>query len=98
VLGTAQMAEGFTRFGLPLWFMAFIGACELAGAVGLLIRPLATWAAIGLAAIMAGAVVLHLQYDGFAPALPAAVLLLLMVYVAWQRRGSALFAAKPAAA
>lgn len=98
VAGAAQMAEGFTHFGLPLWFMTFIGACEVAGAVGLLIRPLASWAALGLAVIMVGAIVLHLRYDGVAPALPAAVLLVLMAYVAWQRRGDALFMARPVAA
>jgi putative oxidoreductase len=98
LLGTPEMAEGFTRFGLPLWLMTFIGASEVAGAVGLLIRPLASWAAIGLAVIMVGAVVLHLRYDGIGPALPAAVLLLLMGYVAWQRRADALFVARPVAA
>jgi putative oxidoreductase len=98
LLGTAQMAEGFAHFGLPLWLMTFVGACEVAGAVGLLIRPLSSWAALGLAVIMVGAVVLHLRYDGIGPALPAAVLLVLMGYVAWQRRSDALFLAKPVAA
>jgi uncharacterized membrane protein YphA (DoxX/SURF4 family) len=78
--------------------MTFIGASEVVGAVALLIRPLASWAALGLAVIMVGAVVLHLRYDGMGPALPAAVLLLLMAYVAWQRRAVALFVARPAAA
>jgi uncharacterized membrane protein YphA (DoxX/SURF4 family) len=98
LVGTAQMAESFARFGLPLWLMTFIGACEVAGAVGLLIRPLSSWAALGLAVIMVGAVVLHLRYDGIGPVLPAAALLILMGYVAWQRRSDALFMAKPLAA
>jgi uncharacterized membrane protein YphA (DoxX/SURF4 family) len=96
VLGTQQMAEGFRHFGLPLWLMTVVGVCEVAGAIGLLIRPLSMWAAIGLAIIMIGAAGLHLVYDGFAMALPALVLLALMVYVAWQRRGDALFIARPA--
>jgi uncharacterized membrane protein YphA (DoxX/SURF4 family) len=90
VLGVEQMAQSFTHFGLPLWFMTFIGLSEVAGAIGLLIRRLSTWAALGLAIIMIGAVVLHLRYDGVAEASPAAVLLLLMSYVAWQRRSAAL--------
>ncbi len=89
--GATQMAEGFVHLGLPLWFMTFIGACEVVGAVALLIRPLASWSAVGLAIIMIGAVVLHLRFDGVAPAIPAGVLLLLMLYVAWQRRRAALF-------
>ena len=93
--GTAQMAQAFAYFGLPPWFMTFIGACEVAGAIGLLIRPLATWAALGLALIMVGAIVLHLRFDGIAQALAAAVLLALMSFVAWQRRGSALFTSRP---
>ena len=57
VLGVEQMAQSFTHFHLPLWFMTFIGACEIAGAIGLLIRRLSALAAVGLAIIMIGAIV-----------------------------------------
>src|SRR5215470_1101877 len=86
VLGVEQMRQAFTYFNLPLWFMTFIGACEIAGAIGLLIRPLSALAALGLAIIMVGAIYMHLTYDAPPQAVPAAVLLVLMVFVAWQRR------------
>ncbi len=89
VLGVEQMAQGFTHFHLPLWFMTFIGVCEVAGAIGLLIRRLSALAAVGLAIIMIGAIYMHLTYDPPTMAAPAAVLLLLMAFVAWQRRPGA---------
>jgi uncharacterized membrane protein YphA (DoxX/SURF4 family) len=98
VVGVEQMAQSFTHFHLPLWFMTFIGLCELAGAVGLLIRPLSAWAALGLAIIMVGAVVMHLIHDDVVTGLPAMVLLILMTYVAWQRRTDALWIFKTPAA
>jgi len=86
VLGAEQMAQGFTHFNLPLWFMTFIGACEILGAIGLLIRRVSPLAAVCLAIIMVGAIYMHLTYDAPPMAVPAAVLLVLMVFVAWQRR------------
>jgi uncharacterized membrane protein YphA (DoxX/SURF4 family) len=89
MLGVEQMAQSFTHFHLPLWFMTFIGACEIAGAVGLLIRRLSALAAVGLAIIMIGAISMHLTYDAPPMAAPATVLLILMGFVAWQRRPGA---------
>jgi len=89
VLGVEQMAQSFTNYHLPLWFMTFIGACEIAGAIGLLIRRLSALAALGLAIIMLGAISIHLMYDAPPMAAPAAVLLVLMGFVAWQRRPGA---------
>ncbi len=86
VLGVEQMAQSFTHFHLPLWFMTFIGACEIAGAIGLLIRRLSALAAVCLAIIMVGAIYMHVTYDAPPMAAPAAVLLVLMIFVAWQRR------------
>lgn len=86
VLGVEQMAQGFTHFHLPLWFMTFIGACEILGAIGLLIRRVSALAAVCLAIIMVGAIYMHVTYDAPPMAAPAAVLLVLMIFVAWQRR------------
>jgi len=71
-----------------------LGSLELAGAAGLIlpgalgIAPvLVPLAAIGLALTMVGAVVLHLR-EGEAPgAVPAVVLLVLCLVVAWGRLG-----------
>lgn len=71
-----------------------VGTVEVLGAVGLIVPAalgiaptLAAWAALGLAATMLGAAVLHLRRKE-AAALPAAlVLLVLAAGVAWGRFG-----------
>ncbi|MFE3760381.1 DoxX family protein [Streptomyces sp. NPDC059104] len=71
-----------------------VGAVEVLGAVGLIVPAalgvapaLAAWAALGLAATMLGATVLHLRRKE-ATALPVALLLLgLAAVVAWGRFG-----------
>jgi uncharacterized membrane protein YphA (DoxX/SURF4 family) len=69
-------------------FVRFIGVMEFLGGIGLIL-PAATgiipWltivAAAGLAIVMAGAVVYHLQRNEFPQLTPSAVLLLLSVLV-----------------
>lgn len=69
-------------------FVRFIGAAEFLGGVGLIL-PAATgilpWltivAAAGLAIVMAGAVIYHLQRNEFSLVTPSAVLLILSVLV-----------------
>ncbi|MGT2532763.1 DoxX family protein [Streptomyces nojiriensis] len=71
-----------------------VGAVEVLGAVGLIVPAalgiapaLAAWAALGLAATMLGAAVLHLRRKE-ATALPVALLLLVLAaVVAWGRFG-----------
>lgn len=70
---------------VPPWFVRFIGACELAGAVGLIvpavtsILPKVTLvAAAGLAALMACAVVFHVARRE----LPASIRALVILVVA----------------
>lgn len=73
-----------------------IGALEALGAVGLVLPGLTRVApvlvpvaAVGLALVMAGAVVTHLRRgEGPAAALPALVLGLLSAFVAWGRFSS----------
>ena len=68
---------GFVQAHLPLWFMYFIGACELFGGVGLWVSSVARYAALGLLIILAGAVVVTLI---FTP--PAYVIVPLMFAIA----------------
>jgi len=72
-----------------------IGALEVVGAIGLIlpgllhIAPvLVPIAAVGVAVVMAGAVVVHLRRKEFPGALPALVLLILALFVAWGRFGA----------
>ena len=86
--GAEEMVQNFSRYGLPTAFMYFIGACEVAGAVGLWLTttvigpwPLRRLAALGLAIIMVGAVAMHAVHDPIMNALPAAILLALLVFL-----------------
>ena len=80
----------------PQGAVRLIGAVEVLGALGLVLpaifdvaTTLVPLAAIGLAAIMIGAVVVHLRRgDGLAAAVPALVLAALSALVAWGRLGS----------
>lgn len=83
--------RSFAHFGYAPWFMYAIGALELLGGLALLARRSAALAALVLAAVMVGAAASHLLAgDGVAMALPALVLLaLLMAVAAAARHGAA---------
>jgi len=74
---------------LPAGFLKFIGLCEVAGALGLVLpgllkirQDLTQLAAVGLGGVMAGAVTLTIATQGVAPAImPLAVGLLLFAIV-----------------
>ena len=76
--------------GYSQGFLTFIGVCEIAGGLGLIlpmalgIAPVLTpLAATGLAVIMIGATVFHLRRKD--PPVPTVVLLVLLAFVAWGR-------------
>ena len=85
VLDPTAAAEQFQNFGLPGGMAIFIGLCEIAGAVGLLIPRLAGLAASGLVIIMLGALYSHVTHDPLAKALPPLVISLLCGYLAYAR-------------
>jgi uncharacterized membrane protein YphA (DoxX/SURF4 family) len=79
----------------PMWFLKFIGVCEVLGALGLVLpglfrrqQYLTVLAAIGLAIIMIGAVVVSVMTMGAASAITPLAVGLLCVFVAYGRRGS----------
>jgi hypothetical protein len=86
LLGVPMVYQSFAVLGLPRWFGYFIGAAEVAGAVGLFIRPLASWAALGLAIIGVGAVGYHVLHPPVAEGIPAMVVLGLSVAIFLARR------------
>lgn len=92
VFGTGA-AEGAIHFGLNENLMTFIGVCEMAAAVGLLVPRLTSWAALGLIPVMVGAIFNHLAVDPIAQAAPAVVTLALVCVVGWYRKDEALFLA-----
>ena len=55
----------FTTWGIPLWMMHFIGASELAGAIGLLVPRTRPVAAFALFLLMIGGLVTHLTHGEY---------------------------------
>jgi len=73
--------QAFTRWGYPIWFMYAIGAAEVAGGIGLLIRRLSALAAACLAALMIGAVATHVIHAEWGMLVAAASI---MALAAWR--------------
>ena len=82
LMGVPVMHQSFSTMGLPGWFGYFIGTCELAGAVGLLLTQTRKLAASGLIFIMLGAIYFHVAYSE-PSALPATILLALLALTIW---------------
>jgi uncharacterized membrane protein YphA (DoxX/SURF4 family) len=83
--GSPVMVDLFTDIGAGQWLRYLVGALEVAGGVGLLIRPLCGLAAAGLVGVMAGAVVTNVAIISENPTLPA-VYLVLLALIARRRR------------
>jgi len=90
VTGAEQAVKAFRDFGYSDGFRVFIGACEIAGGIGLLIPRLAMWAGCGLIFIMLGALYSVLTHGGSAQAPLPLVVGLLCAFIAWARRSRAL--------
>ena len=86
LMGVPMVHQSFGILGLPSWFGYFIGAAEVAGAVGLFIHRLSGHAALGLAIIGAGAVYFHLVHTPISHGVPAIVVLLLALFIVVKRR------------
>lgn len=81
-----SMKEEFEVYGLPPWFMSFIGFLKVSLAIlliaGVWFPSLAKPAAVGTAVLMAGAVVMHVKVkDPMMRSLPALALLALSLVV-----------------
>ncbi|MDT0274570.1 DoxX family protein [Blastococcus goldschmidtiae] len=83
--GDAAMVEMFADIGAGQWLRHLVGALELAAAVGLLLPPVAGWAAVGLVGLMTGATLTNVLVLEVGPALTIALLVGAAV-VAWFRR------------
>ncbi len=81
-----EVTDNFRRFGYPDGFRIFIGFCEVAAGVCLLIPRLASLAALGLMAIMCGAVYTHATHGENLEMIGPLVLLCLLGLVALLRR------------
>jgi uncharacterized membrane protein YphA (DoxX/SURF4 family) len=79
------MVQTFDLIGFGQWFRYLTGILEIVGGIALIVPSAAPFGAILLAFVMAGAVLTHLVLIPGSP-LPAFVLLLLCLFVAWGRR------------
>lgn len=79
IIGLPMEVELFTKWGYPLWFMYFIGACEVLGAIGLHIKRVARVAGICLVVLLIGAIGTHIFHnEGLVAPIPATVLMLFL--------------------
>lgn len=86
VTADPQAVTGFAELGLGTVGMYIVGVLELAGAVALLIPPLAGLAGAAFVALMIGAIISTLLTSGVGlVAFPVAVLVLAAI-IAWGRR------------
>ncbi|MEW9672768.1 DoxX family protein [Ammoniphilus sp. 3BR4] len=77
--GNAMQIQTFKSLGYSLGMMRFVGACEVLGAIGLLLGLLASG---GLVLLMAGAAFSHLKAgQGIGLAMPAVIFLILSLFV-----------------
>jgi hypothetical protein len=90
IMSAEQMTEG-APVALPIWFIHFIGICEMLGATGLIVpwltgikRGLTPLAASLLIVIMIGATVISTMMS-IGVALVPFVVGLLLLFVAWKR-------------
>jgi len=81
-----SMLEEFAAYGLPGWFCYIIGVLKVGAALcllaGLVVPALVTPAAALIAALMAGALIMHIKVrDPWKKSLPAFCLLLLCLVI-----------------
>lgn len=88
LLGDPGQVAGFQAIGFGQWFRYLTGACELGGAIGLLIPRLSGLAAYGLVGVMIGATLTNLfLLPGMAPvAIMTVVLGAVFATIGWARR------------
>ncbi len=82
-----NLREEFAVYGLPVWFMYLVGTVKLLCAVfllyGLFAPSIVPQAALALAVLMSGAIMMHVKVkDSVTKALPATVMLAFCLIVA----------------
>jgi len=85
LLTPGKVQPMFAHYGYAPWFATLIGIGEVLGAIGLLIRPLALLAAMGLSIIMVGAFFTHATHHELQNAMIPLVLVILLLAVGYGR-------------
>lgn len=89
IYGVPMLVAEFEHIGLGQWFRYLTGGLEVAGAALIIIPSTVVFGAVLLCCIMIGAVFTHLFVIG-GSAIPAIVLLVLSVIVAYTKRSTIL--------
>ncbi len=83
LLRAKPLVAQFQEFGLPRWSILAVGALEVLGAAALFFNATRFWAALGLIALMLGAIANHLKVrHPISKVVPALLLLILAGTVA----------------
>lgn len=85
LFGDAAMVDLFDEIGAGAWLMYLVGACEVAGGIGLMIPRLCGLAAAALSALIVGAIVTNVVIVDESPVLPI-VYLIVLAAITWRRR------------
>jgi putative oxidoreductase len=83
--GSPDMVALFAGIGIGQWFRYVTGTLEILGALALFIPRLRALGALGLAAVMIGALITDLFIVHISP-LPALIDLVVVAVIAWGRR------------
>ncbi len=80
--GSKNLMEEFSTYGLPLWFMYFVGFAKISLAIllflGIWINEFSFLGSIGISVLMAGAVLMHIKVqDPLKKSIPAFLMLVL---------------------
>jgi putative oxidoreductase len=87
LIGTRAMVQEFAQIGIGQWFRYVTGLLEVTGAIGLLVPKYRIWAALQIAAVMAGATAVNIVILHLPPlARVTAILMTLALALAWLRR------------
>lgn len=80
-----KMNEQFLAWGYTADFAVMIGILEILGAIGLLVKRTAGWAAVGLMAIMLGAIWTHATHQEYVAMITPIAVFAALGFVAWGR-------------
>lgn len=78
--------QAFARWGYPIEFMYAVGVAEVAGGLALLVRRVSALAAVGLTALMVGAVATHVIHAEWGMLVLASGIMTLAAWRGWQDR------------
>jgi putative oxidoreductase len=85
LFGDPALVDLFDEIGAGAWLMYFVGACEVAGGIGLMIPRLCGFAAAALGVLIVGAIITNVAVVDENPALPI-VYLVVLAGLVYRRR------------